>query len=82
MADSKLFTFLQKKDTDEIHLFPSITRANNCFAELNSICKKMKTEESEKSHFNCLDDEDARFVCANLGRTVCGTCVSSLYGQY
>ena len=39
----------------------------------------MKKSESEKNIFMCYNENEARTKCAEIGRAVCGTCVSHLY---
>ncbi len=78
-----VFTLKKKKTTGELHLF----RANqnpdrSCNPEKKSICKKMDVSDKEKNIFTCASEKDARIKCANIGRSVCGICVSSLYETY
>ncbi len=74
------YTLKQKEETDELHLFKGeMTPPNGCNSISFSICEKMKKSESEGNVFTCYDEERARLSCAEIGRAVCGTCVSHLY---
>jgi len=42
----------------------------------------MNKEESEKKIFACKDENEARKRCAEIGRDVCGVCVSNLYASF
>lgn len=78
-----VYTLKLRKDTEELHLFRATPNPNNtCTPVGKSICKKMDLSESIKNEFACEDEATARKECANLGRKVCGTCVSSLYQTY
>jgi hypothetical protein len=72
----------KKEETNELHLFIASGTAESCYPESKSICKKMLKSESIEKTFNCKSEEEARTICARLGRQVCGTCVSSLYSDY
>jgi hypothetical protein len=54
-------------------------------AERESICKKMTVKTSKERQaeeiFECLNEQQARELCARLGREVCGICVSNLYSN-
>ena len=83
MAD-KVYSLKRKKDTEELHLFEAIMAVDkkNCTPNTKSICKEMLTTESDQNNFTCLYEADARKKCADIGRPVCGTCVSHLYESY
>lgn len=76
------YTLKKKKDTEESHLFKGIFKDQGCTSELQSICKKMKKNESISNTFVCYDEDQARLKCAEQGREVCGICVSHLYATY
>lgn len=50
------------------------------------ICKAMNCDEAEKIEKERLEEfyneKDMRQKCAEIGRQVCGICVSSLYGTF
>ena len=80
------YTLKKHAQTGEVHLF--IGRFNppnsptKCTSSGVSICKKMKFADSERNVFGCLKEGEARIKCAEVGRAVCGICVSSLYATY
>lgn len=68
--------------TEEKHLFEGkMVAVNKCSANAKSICKKINEGEG-RYVFTCLSEQDARKKCAEIGRSVCGTCVSHLYTSY
>lgn len=73
------YTLKKKKKTLELHLFKGSMTENGCNSLDISICNKMAKSESEGNTFTCFDEDEARITCAQLGRDVCGTCVSHLY---
>ena len=80
MNDFNLYT-LKQNDKDQLHLFRSKKGLNNsCTAEIQSICKKMK--HKAESVYSCKPEEFIRTKCAEIGRPVCGICVSNLYGDH
>lgn len=79
----KAYTLKEMKDTGELHLFEGEMQPDGrCSSENYSICGKMSKSESAKNVFACLDEDDARMRCAEIGRDVCGICVSHLYESY
>jgi len=75
----KAYTLKKKKDTKELHLFEGDMTPEGCNSASTSICEKMKKSESEKNVFTCFNEDEARKKCAEIGRDVCGICVSHLY---
>ena len=81
--DTIVFSLKQKKETQEFHLFRAKpTVDSKCTPESKSICKEMDLSESSERIFSCEKEAAARRKCAEIGRQVCGTCVSSLYETY
>lgn len=78
------YSILEKHDTGEYHIFYSETKADeNCYPKFSSICNKMNSSERGPDvKLICGNDDDARRVAAQIGRPVCGTCVSHLYATY
>ena len=77
-----VYTLKENKNTNEYHLFKATMNLDNkCTPSLNSICKEMSKDNSKGNKFACLNEKDARLECAKIGRKVCGTCVSNLYGN-
>ena len=73
---------LQKNDQYEWHLFPASKMLDgkcNLLNSENSICKKEKFNRSYTNPHNCLTEYDSRKKCLEIGRGVCGTCISHLY---
>jgi hypothetical protein len=80
---STVYTLKKDKDTDELHLFEGkMTESDKCTSSELSICRKMKKTQNAANQFACKDENVARIKCANIGRAVCGICVSHLYADY
>lgn len=77
----KVYTLKKKKDTNEYHLFEGDKTEKGCTSYGKSICKKMDRIDNNNS-FACESEKTAREKCAEIGRSVCGTCVSTLYTSY
>lgn len=75
----KAYTLKKKQETKELHLFEGDMTTTGCNSKSTSICEKMKKLESEKNIFTCFNEGEARKKCAEIGRDVCGICVSHLY---
>lgn len=77
------YTLKKHKETGEMHLFKGRMNKNDndhpCTSKSISICERMDKSDSEINRFTCYDENQARKKCAELGRLVCGTCVSHLY---
>ena len=81
----KAYTLKKKRETEELHLFEgdfTNVKEKKCNSKQISICEKMDKNESEGNLFFCEDENIARTKCAQLGRKVCGICVSHLYATY
>lgn len=79
----KAYSFINDDETDERHIFEGNFSGNSCTAPDKSICKKTtKNEGSWKTSEMCLDEDKARKKAAEIGRDVCGICVSHLYTTY
>lgn len=78
----KAYTLKKNGDTEELHLFEGDMTTEACTSNPKSICKKMSKSESGGNIFTCKNEKEARSKCAELGRKVCGTCVSHLYATY
>lgn len=80
------YTLKQNNDTEELHLFKghitSPAPKVKCTSAQWSECGRMNKDDSSGNKFACEEEEAARKKCANLGRAVCGTCVSTLYTTY
>ena len=74
------YTLKKMKDTAEYRLFQGImNNEGGCTSGSKSICQRTEKTESEKNIFSWKDEKEARKLCAEIGRKVCGTCVSHLY---
>lgn len=85
MADSvkaRGFQLRTKDVSGEKHLFGAARDANGVItASLHSQCKKVewKITSIMAADFEFKKEDEARMRCAEIGRKVCGTCVSTLY---
>lgn len=81
---TKFYSFLKDKKTEEKHIFEGDTNPKGgCFADQKSICKKVTNENGNWiPDAICLNDNIARKKTAEIGRSVCGVCVSHLYTTY
>lgn len=77
-----LYSLIKRKNSEELHLFISRIPSDGCIAEDKSICKKMNFGEKAGVVFSCRDENEIRKKAAELGRRVCGTCISKLYNTY
>lgn len=77
-----LYSLIEKKDTEELHIFCSKKDGKDCLVESASICGKMKFGDKKKDIFACITEEEMRKKCAEIGRKVCGNCVITLYTTY
>ncbi|WP_430814790.1 hypothetical protein [Carboxylicivirga sp. RSCT41] len=81
MKNKKLYTLLEQKDNQELHLFNSWKDENGtCKVESTSLCGCMHfPEKSDTPLFICEDEENTRLLCAAKGRAVCEKCIGQLY---
>lgn len=83
---STIYSFAKRNETEEIHIFQGQTKpapAKDCTANQNSICRKAsRSNTAWVASAGCLSEQVARQKAAELGRKVCGTCVSHLYETY
>ena len=87
MPDNQLYSLVKKKDTGQPHLFLAKKENQECFDDSDdnkSICKKLDFKDLKvaSNGFHCENEQTARKKCAEIGITVCGPCVSSLYADY
>lgn len=78
-----LYTFKKHTDSGEHHIFEGdwIPNSNpqQCSVAKWSICQKVVQSAGEYIGKGCMGELKARREAAELGRTLCGVCVSSLY---
>lgn len=69
--------------TQEMHLFSGKFTPENlaykCNSNALSVCKEVKKSDSSKNEFACQDEQEARKLCAKIGRKVCANCIKELY---
>jgi len=81
--DKLAYSFFKFDDTDEIHIFEGKFTPDNCTAKNSCICGKInRKDDNVQLIIKCLDEDEARNKAAELGRNVCGVCVSNLYTTY
>lgn len=77
------YTLKQHKETGELHLFKGKMNPPDsdyaCTSETSSQCEEMTWDDSAGNRFGCKTEDQARKLIAEIGREVCGTCVSTLY---
>jgi hypothetical protein len=81
---AKVYCLKEKKTSGECHLFECEMNPDGlCNCNEKSICKKMEgTERIGENIFSCKSDIITRTKVAEIGRRVCGTCISHLYETY
>lgn len=81
MKGKKLYTLLEKKETQELHLFNSWKDENDtCKLESKSMCNEMFfVDKKDIPLFVCESEENTRILCATKGRAVCEKCIGQLY---
>ncbi|MEM6686229.1 MAG: hypothetical protein AAF617_10635 [Bacteroidota bacterium] len=79
---NKLYT-LKENSNGELHVFVSKKDASGeCLTESMSVCKKMRYNQTVKTHFACQHEIDTRMKLAEIGPRVCGICASYFYGNF
>lgn len=79
----KAYSFFKNRATEEKHIFEGETTKDSCSANPKSICKKITRDDNLWiTNATCLNEVLARKKASELGRSVCGTCVSHLYTSY
>jgi hypothetical protein len=81
MKFKKLYTLLENKETQELHLFNSRKDEDDtCRVDSQSVCQSMHfSNKSDTPLFICESEENTRILCATKGRAVCERCISKLY---
>lgn len=78
-----VYTLKRKNNTQELHLFEGeMTSSKECDLNPVSICNKVNQTAASGSIFVCKTAQETREKCAQMGRSVCGTCISHLYATY
>lgn len=82
--DEVAYSFFRYANTEEVHVFEGKFTPANCTAKFACICAKIEDRRKEEMEVveTCLNEYDARLYAANLGREVCGICISSLYATF
>ncbi len=81
---AKVYCLKEKKTSGECHLFEcEMSSQDSCSCNKKSVCGKMEEAEQIGSNiFSCVSETLTRTKVAEIGRRVCGTCVSHLYETY
>ncbi len=80
-----VYTIRVSNESNEHHIYEGEwipeSEPKSCSNKLKSICQKALRSESKLlgKTTNCMGEQAARNRAAELGRKVCGVCVSSLY---
>ncbi|NBG93658.1 hypothetical protein FEZ21_20270 [Pseudomonas sp. 9.1(2019)] len=78
-----VYTLKKRTDTEEVHIFTATpVPEDKCRPANKSICRKMDLSETESTLQACMSERTARVKAAEIGRSVCGPCVSHLYETY
>ncbi len=81
-SDHTLYT-LKENSAEQLHLFKSKKDdSGECLTETMSVCGKMRYNQTIKHHFACQEELFTRKKLAEIGKPVCGACVSHLYGDF
>lgn len=79
------YTLKKNISTGQFHLFQGKLNPpnseNKCTSDSFSVCEKMKWVSGFKDIACEVDEAIVRVKCAQLGRSVCGICVSHLYAD-
>lgn len=84
MNQKVAYTLRTHPTTGERHLFTGKFTPNGpslCNMSANSACKGVVNTECSKlqGDFDCRNEQEARDLCAKLGRSVCANCINELY---
>jgi hypothetical protein len=50
-----------------------------CKTGSKSVCTEVEKEDCSRIEFNCKNEQEARDLCAKIGRKVCANCIKELY---
>lgn len=73
------FTLKKHDKTNEAHLFAGDFTPTACNSGSSSVCKEVSNSDCSNNTFTCKNEQEARELCAKLGRVVCANCVKELY---
>ena len=76
-----VYSLERNKDTADFHLFEGVVSGKKNLYSPKSVCGKMIRRYTIETIFTDENEDRAREKCAAIGRKVCGTCVSHLYGS-
>lgn len=83
IVDTIAFSIRKYSETEEFHIFEGRFTPDGCSTNRYSICEKFdRRDENVIGIATCLDEGETRKKAAELGRKVCGICVSHLYTTY
>ena len=80
----KAYSFRKYQETHETHIFEGTFKPEGgCKTGPLSICEKINRNDTGIVEIvTCLSENEARQRAADIGRSVCGVCVSHLYTTY
>lgn len=77
----RAFVLRAHKESDELHIFDGwVDRFENFEPEDKSCCPVVLEDTDQTAHDVMESEDQFRIYCAEIGRSVCGRCVSTLYG--
>ena len=81
--ETNLYSIIKDKDTNEFHIF-KIDKDNmgHSKAQDKSICQEMNYHNQTEVYHDCLDEDTIRKKAVDIGRQMCGICISSLYATF
>lgn len=82
MSDYNLYSLIEHSGTNQLHLFKSKIENGITNFEDFSTCNRRIFSKSGIASFLNAEENEARIKCAEIGRPVCGKCVSTLYADY
>ncbi len=93
--ENNTYHIVKNKKTKQYHIYTNQTINNSTLVDYlksrmnyKMICNPENTEHSIQLYFNEIDafltlnEKQTREKCADLGRVICGTCISHLYGNF
>ena len=75
--EKDLYYLMENPDSPNKELRIFKNKEDECFCEKLSIHDARKINVSEPK-----TEREMRFLCADIGKKVCGICIAELYGDY
>lgn len=76
------YSIRKREESGEHHIFEGKLKSKEplkCSSDAESICRKVAHGDTVAIGKSCRGEKQARQEAADLGRQVCGVCVSHLY---